>query len=145
MTRRIAGVALIAIGVMVAVHTIIEPLYHVSSESSPYSPAWSVIDPSMALAVVSGMIFGCARQRAADSGGGRQPVTREHPAPKTQFYGFVPVGVLSFWNRFNILSPDFTGVGADTISPVWGITDAALPCASFQRARYKSASCVLAL
>ncbi|MCY4497902.1 MAG: hypothetical protein OXC14_11505 [Rhodospirillaceae bacterium] len=61
MTRRIAGVALITIGVIVAVHTIIEPLYHVSSESSPYSPVRSVIDPLMALAVVLGMILGCAR------------------------------------------------------------------------------------
>ena len=38
MLKRIVGVVLIAIGAVVAVHTIIEPLYHVSSAASPYKP-----------------------------------------------------------------------------------------------------------
>ena len=52
--RRIVGVVLIVIGVVVAVHTIVEPLYHVSSEARPGSPIWSMINPAMALAVVLG-------------------------------------------------------------------------------------------
>ena len=61
----IAGVALVIVGVAVAVHTIIEPLYHVSSEVNPYSLIWTAINPATALAVVLGMIFGYARKRAA--------------------------------------------------------------------------------
>ena len=42
---RIVGGVLLATGAVVAVHTIIEPLYHVSSTASPYSPMWRIIDP----------------------------------------------------------------------------------------------------
>ena len=45
MLRRIAGVVLIVVGVVVAVHTVVEPLYYVSTEASPDSPIWSIIDP----------------------------------------------------------------------------------------------------
>ena len=38
MLRRILGVVLIVIGVVVAVHTVVEPLYYASSGASPYSP-----------------------------------------------------------------------------------------------------------
>ena len=125
--RRIAGVALIIIGVAVAIHTIIEPLYHVSSEANPYSPIWSAINPATALAVVLGVIFGYARKRSAGKEGDSAPITREYLVSNTQFYGFLFVGILFFWNWFNILSPDFTGVGAETISLVWGFIDTALP------------------
>ena len=128
--QRIAGVALIVIGVVIAVHTIGEPLYHASSEVSPYSPAWKILDPVMALAVVLGVIFGYLRKMAADRGGDSSPVTREYLAANTQFHGFLFVGILFFWNWFNSLSPDFTAVGDDTVSLVWAFIDAALPLLS---------------
>ena len=36
--KRVIGVYLIAVGAIVAVHTIIEPLYHTSTEAAPYTP-----------------------------------------------------------------------------------------------------------
>ena len=42
--KRIVGVVLLPIGAVVAGHTIIEPLYHVSSAASPYSPMWRIIE-----------------------------------------------------------------------------------------------------
>ena len=63
LTRLVGGV-LLAIGAVVAVHTIIEPLYHVSSAASPYSPMWRIIDPLEALAVVLGVICGYLRTRS---------------------------------------------------------------------------------
>ena len=33
--RQIVGAALILIGIVVAVHTVVEPLYHASSQASP--------------------------------------------------------------------------------------------------------------
>ncbi len=37
------------------------------------------------------------------------------------------MGILFFWNWFNLLSPAFTAVGPDAVSLVWGFIDAALP------------------
>ena len=128
--QRIAGVVLIVIGVVVAVHTIIVPLYHVSTEASPNSPIWNILDPFMALAVVLGVIFGCHRKRAAGREGNGAPITREYLVANTHLYGFLFVGILFFWNWFNFLSPDFTAVGADAISVVWAFIDAALPLLS---------------
>ena len=54
--ERLVGGVLLAIGAVVAGHTIIEPLYHVSSAASPYSPMWRIIDPLEVLAVVLGVI-----------------------------------------------------------------------------------------
>ena len=73
MLRRIIGAALIVIASVVAVHMIVEPLYHASSEASPHSPIWSIIDPFMALAVVLGTIFGYIRKRGVDREGGGAP------------------------------------------------------------------------
>ncbi len=129
MLRRIVGAGLIVIGVAVAVHTIVEPLYYASTDASPYSPIWNIINPFMALAVVLGVRFGYIRKRAADHEG-VAPITREYLAANTLFYGFLFVGILFFWNWFNFRSPDFTGVGPETVSLVWGFIDAALPLLS---------------
>ena len=125
--RRIIGVVLIVIGAVVAAHMILEPLYHVSREASPNSPIWNIIDPFTALAVLLGVIFSYIRKRGVDHEGGAS-ITREFLAANTLFYGFLFVGLLFFWNWFNIQNPDFTGgVGPDAIGLVWGFIDAALP------------------
>ena len=128
--RRSVGVVLIVIGAVVAVHMVVEPLYHASSEASPYSPIWSIINPFMALAVVLGVIFGYIRKRDVDQEGGGAPISREFLSANTLFYGFLFVGILFFSNWFNLLSPDFTAVGTDTASLVWAFIDAALPLIS---------------
>ena len=124
--RRVAGVGLVVIGVAVALHLIVVPLYHVSSEASPNSPVWAVIDPFMALAIVMGTIFGWRRRRACEREGDDAPVTREYLAASTQFYGFLFVGILFFSNWFDFLSADFAAIGEDTASLVWVFVDAAL-------------------
>ncbi len=83
----------------------------------------------MALAIVLGVRFSYIRKRAANHEGGA-PITREFLAANTLFYGFLFVGILFFWNWFNFRSPDFTGVGPETVSLVWGFIDAALPLLS---------------
>ena len=125
LTRLVGGV-LLAIGAVVAVNTIIEPLYHVSSAASPYSPMWRIIDPLEALAVVLGVIGGYLRTRSV-AHDGAAPITRECLAAHALFYGFLFVGILFFWNWFNLLSPEFTAVGTDTSDLVWGFINAALP------------------
>ena len=114
------GGVLLAIGAVVAVHPIIEPLYHVSSAASPYSPMWRIMDPLAALAVVLGVIGGSRRTRRV-AHDGAAPITREWLAANALCYGFLCVGILCFWNWFNLLRPAFTAVGTDTSDVVWGV------------------------
>ena len=123
MLKKFCGVYLIAVAVVVAVHTVVEPLYHVSGPGQAYSPFWTILDPLMALAIVLGVIFGYTRKQ----GCGGEEVTREFLVSNTLFYGFLFVGILFFWSWFNLLSPDFTAIGDQTASLVWIIIDAALP------------------
>ena len=129
MLKRISGVILIVMAVVVAVQTIGEPLYHTSSEGQPYSPLWSIIGWLMMLPIALGVIYGYLRKKDVDSEGGGA-VTREFLAANTQFYGFLFVGILFLWNWFNQLSPGFTAIGADTVTLVWILVDAALPLLS---------------
>jgi hypothetical protein len=125
--RQIVGAALILIGIVVAVHTVVEPLYHASSQASPYSPIWSYINPLMALAILLGLIFGYIRKQEVDREGSAAPVTRDFLAANTLFYGMLFVGILFFYNWFNLLSPAYTAMGPDAVSVVWAVVDAALP------------------
>ena len=38
--KRVIGVVLILIAAIIAIHTVIEPVYHTSSEAQPYSSTW---------------------------------------------------------------------------------------------------------
>ncbi len=125
--KQLSGIFLVLVAIAVAVHTAVEPLYHVSGEGQPYSPFWDILNPLMALAIALGVIFGYCRKKAADSEGGSAVVTREFVAANAQFYGFLFVGILFFWNYFITLSPTFTAAGGDTISLVWILIDAMLP------------------
>ena len=124
--KRIVGVYLILVAAVVAVHTVAEPLYYTSTEASPYSPHWSKINALMVLAIVLGLVFGCMRKR--DIGGEEgSAVTREYLEAHVLFYGLLFVGILFFWNFFNLHSPGFTAIAPETVSAVWIVIDAALP------------------
>ena len=125
--KRICGLFLVLIAVVTAVHTVAEPLYHVSSEGQPYSPLWDILNPLMAVAIVLGALFGYSRKKAADNAGDSGAVTREFVAANVQFYGFLFVGILFFWNFFNLHNSAFTAVGEDTATLVWILFDATLP------------------
>ncbi len=71
--KRIIGVYLIAVAVIVAVHTIIEPLYYTSTEADPYTPNWMYINPLMAIAVALSLILSYGCKRRADLEGGDAP------------------------------------------------------------------------
>jgi len=126
MLRKIIGILLIVVAAAVAIHTVVEPLYHASSESQPYAPFWNILDPIMAVAIVLTVIFGYIRKRDACNEAGTT-VTREWISANVVFYGIIFIGIMFFWNYFNLLSPAFTAVGADAVSLAWIIIDAALP------------------
>ena len=61
--KRIAGVVLIIAAVVLAVHTVVEPLYFDSNTTgSGYNESvWALINSLTAFAVVLGVVFGYAR------------------------------------------------------------------------------------
>lgn len=126
--KRVIGVVLILIAAIVAIHTVIEPLYHASSEGQPYGSAWDWINWLSAISIVLGLIFGYGRMsRVGESSSGQEFI-----AANTLFYGFLFAGILFFWNWFGISSAgqDFTAVSADTRGLVWIIFDALHPLLS---------------
>ena len=130
MLKRITGIILVAMAVVVAVHTVVEPLYHGSTSAQPYSPVWDTLNPLMVLTIALGLIFSFIRKRAVDCEGGGAAVTREYLAANTLFFGFLFVGILFLWNWFNLLNPAFAAIGSETVSLVWIIIDAILPLLS---------------
>ena len=126
MLMRVIGALFVAVGFVVAIHTVVEPLYHVSGPDSPYSALWTYINPLMALAVIAGVVLGCRRKMAVDAEGDDAPVTRAYVAANALLYGFLFVGILFFFNWFNYMTPSYTAVGPDAMAVIWALVDAAL-------------------
>ncbi len=127
MLKRITGAYLLLVAVAVAVHTVVEPLYYASTEASPYSPFWSILNPCMALAIALSIAFGHFRLQRVDREGADAPVTRGYLCANVLYFGTLFIGVLFFWNWFNLHSPEFTVIGPDAVSLTWIVIDAALP------------------
>ena len=123
MFDRVGGVFLIAMAVLLAVHTVVEPLYHTSQAGQPYSRVWEILNPLMALAILLGLRVAYVRKKAAVG----DEVTRDYLLSNTLFYGFLFVGIMFLWNWFTLLSPGYSAAGSDTNSLVWILIDASLP------------------
>ena len=123
--KRFIGVVLIVIAAIVAIQTIIEPLYHTSTDDSPYSSIWDYINPLSAISIILGLIFGYIRL----SGVGADSSVQEFIAANTLFYGFIFTAIIFFWNWFGIMeiASDFTAVSHGTRGVVWILFDAILP------------------
>ena len=126
--KRVIGVVLILIAAIVAIHTVIEPVYHTSSDAQPYSSAWDWINWLSAISIILGLIFGYIRMSHA----GASSSGPEFVAANVLFYGFLFAAILFFWNWFGIsgVGQDFTAVSADTRGLVWIIFDAIHPLLS---------------
>ena len=126
--KRVIGVVLILIAAIVAIHTVIEPVYHTSTEGQPYSSNWNWINWLSAISVIVGLIFGYIRMSHAGEGSSGQ----EFIAANALFYGFLFSAILFFWNWFGIqgFAKDFTAVSSDTRGLVWIIFDAIHPLLS---------------
>ena len=125
--KRITGAYLLLVAVAVAAHMVVEPLYYVSTEADPYSPFWNILNPFMALAIALAVVFGYLRMKRVGRGGGDAPVTRGYLCANTLYFGTIFIGLLFFWNWFNLWSPGFTAAGPETVSLTWALIDASLP------------------
>lgn len=123
--KRVIGIVLIVIALIVAIQTIIEPIYHTSTDDSPYSSAWDIINWLSAISIILGLIFGYMRMH----GIGEDSSVQEFIAANTLFYGFIFTAIIFFWNWFGIMGigSDFTAVTHGTRSLVWILFDAILP------------------
>lgn len=124
--KKVIGVVLIIIAAIVAIHTVLEPLYHTSTEDNPYSSSvWAYINVLSAISIVLGVIFSYGRMSRTDENSSVQ----EFIAANTLFYGFMFAAILFFWSWFGLINPgqDFTPTQTDTGSMVWIIFDAILP------------------
>ena len=123
--KRVIGVVLIIIAAIIAIQTVIEPVYHASTADSPHSSAWDIINPLSLISIILGLIFSYSRmsRAGADSSG------NEFLAANTQFYGFVFVAIIFLWNWFGIsdVGSNFTAVGKDPRTMIWILFDAILP------------------
>ena len=123
--KRIIGVVLIVIAAIIAIQTVLEPIYHTSTTDSPYSATWDYINPLSLISIILGVIFGYIRMRRA----GADASVQEFIAANTLFYGFMFAAIIFLWNWFGIsdVGQDFTGVDHGTRSLVWILLDATLP------------------
>ena len=112
--KRLIGIVLIVIAAIVAIQTIIEPVYHTSTDDSPHSSAWDIINWLSAISIILGLIFGYMRMRRV----GADSSVQEFIAANTLFYGFIFTAIIFFWNWFGILGigSDFTAVSMDARS-----------------------------
>ena len=126
--KRVIGVFLILIAAIVAIHTVIEPVYHTSSDTQPNSSVWDWINLLTAISIILGLIFGYIRMsRSSDSSSGPEFI-----AANVQFYGFLFVAILFFWNWFGIsgVGKEFTPVSDDNRTLIWIIFGAIYPLLS---------------
>ena len=123
--KKVIGVVHILIAAIVAIHTVVEPLYHNSVVSGNlYSSIWDYINPLSAISIVLGLIFSYVRMKKVSESSSVQ----EFIAANTLFYGFMFAAIIFFWNWFGILNAEtFTAVGSETRSTVWIIFDGLLP------------------
>ena len=123
--KRIIGVVLIVIAAIVAIQTVLEPIYHTSTADSPYSSTWDYINPLSLISIILGVIFSYIRMSRA----GEDASVQEFIAANTLFYGFMFAAIIFFWNWFGIsgVAQDFTPIGQDTRTLIWILFDAILP------------------
>ncbi len=122
---KVIGVVLILIAAIVAIHTVIEPLYHTSTVDNLNSPNWGYINIISAISIVLGLIFSYIRMNNI----GKNSSVQEFIAANTLFYGFMFAAIIFFWNWFGIIEAgkNFTAVTPETRSIVWIFFDALLP------------------
>ena len=106
MIRRIAGTVLIAFAAIVGLHTIIEPLYHVSTAAAPFSPHWSWLNWLIGIGILSGILHCIDRKRRTHTLGG----TAAHVANlaiNVSFFGLLFLAVLFFFNLAVLVGDGF--------------------------------------
>ena len=124
--KKVIGVFLILVAAIVAIHTVLEPLYYTSTDENPNNDSvWIYINILSAISLVLGIIISFVRKNNISENSSVQ----EYITANTLFFGFMFAAIIFFWNWFGLINPgkDFTPTQSDTGSMVWIIFDAILP------------------
>ena len=101
--RRLLGVFLVVIAIVVAINLMATPLYHDGSEDYPI---WKIVNWFMAVGVVAALIVSAMRKRALGAGGSDEPSVREYLRVNLTYYTTIILTILFFWGWFWTLNPD---------------------------------------
>ena len=124
--KKVVGVFLILVAAIVALHTVLEPLYYTSTDDHPNNNSvWRYINIASAISLVFGIIISYVRKSNVSESSSVQ----EYIAANTLFFGFMFAAIFFFWNWFGLINPgqDYSPTKSDTGSMVWIIFDAILP------------------
>ena len=77
-----------------------------------------------------GVGFAYGRKSAAGAVDANGPVTWGPLVANVLFYGFLGVGLMYFWNWFDLLNEAYNVTGADGSAVAWKVTDVAFPLVS---------------
>ena len=101
--RRLLGVFLVVIAIVVAINLMATPLYHDGSEDYPI---WKIVNWFMAIGVVVALITNAMRKRALGARGTDEPNVREYLRVNLTYYTTIILTILFFWGWFWTLNPD---------------------------------------
>ena len=132
--RRLLGVFLVVIAIVVAVNLMATPLYHDGSEDYPI---WKIVNWFMAAGVVVALIANTMRKRAMGLEGANEPSVREYLKVNLTFYATVVLTILFFWEWFWTLNPDSeTGEAVTSHMVYFPIMDALFTVVCLATGRY---------
>ena len=132
--RRLLGVFLVVIAIVVAINLMATPLYHDGSEDYPI---WKIVNWFMAVGVVVALIVSAMRKRALGAGGADEPSVREYLRVNLTYYTTIILTILFFWEWFWTLNPDSeTGEAVTSHMVYFPIVDALFVVVCLATGRY---------
>ena len=123
--KRPIGIYLIAVGVAVAVHFVLDPLiYDWKDGKTP--PLWLILDALMVIGLVLAIVLSCRAKRAADA---MESVdVRQYVRANVTFYVAAGLLLALLWNVVQI---DWAAGDQTPDSQVWVVIDTILPLLFF--------------
>ena len=132
--RRLLGVFLVVIAIVVAINLMATPLYHDGSEDYPI---WKIVNWFMAAGVVAVLIVNAMRKRAMGVGGTNEPRVSEYLRVNLTYYTTIILTILFFWEWFWTLNPDSeTGEAVTSHMVYFPIVDALFVVVCLATGRY---------
>ena len=132
--RRLLGVFLVVIAIVVAINLMATPLYHDGAEDYPI---WKVVNWFMAVGVVAALIVNAMRKRAMGVGGANEPSVSEYLRVNLTYYTTIILTILFFWEWFWTLNPDSeTGEAVTSHMVYFPIVDALFVVVCLATGRY---------
>lgn len=112
------GILLIVLGTIVGLHFLYDPIFHISTSETPFSPYWKYVDIVMMLIIAIGLVVSLLPSK-------KYPGTSACTPNNIYGIGFFVLLLLFTWNYAQIHNPSYLELGAteQVHSLVWVIID----------------------